>query len=126
MESSSNNQSRKSRAMNRETNLITSSLEDNKEINELKLKDEQNLKDYENQSGVYIFIIESNKDDEYIYFNVDSTSNITEEMINIKSIYKKMNKNAYLYLFHPTIHYLELEEIIRNEFLSQNITKITL
>lgn len=108
--------------MNQETTLMTSSLENNIQIDELKLKDKQYLKDHKNQPGIYIIMIEPKKDDEYIYLNVGSASNITEKMIHFKSIYK----NAYLYLFHPTNRYLELGKLLIDEFLSQNIKRIVL
>jgi prophage antirepressor-like protein len=86
-----------------------------KELDTLKFKNEQNLRDYENQSGAYIFILEPTKDDEYIYCNFGSTSNITERMKDHRTNFRKINKEAYLYLFYPTVHYLKAEQKIKNE-----------
>jgi T5orf172 domain len=98
-----------------ETNNRLIEIENNKEIDTLKFKNEQNLRDYENQSGAYIFIIEPSKDEEYIYCNFGSTSNITERMKDHRSDFKKINKKVYLYLFYPTVHYLKAEQKIKNE-----------
>lgn len=97
-------------------------IENNKELEFIKAKNNQLLTEYENESGVYILLLEPSIIDESLYFNFGSTNNITRRMKEHKNEFK--DKIPYLYLFYNTKHYLNMEQKIRNDyFISKNKIK---